>query len=561
MLHKLKSQPEHLRAQIVLLQETHWRESRDFQTPGWFITHSAMPEQPKAGGVATFVSDKLLASHDIRIDTPCPGRLQHLRLFLAECTVDVLNVCQKVNIAASNSLAQKERSKVWEQLDNTLKGIPKCHICITAGDFNTPMAPLRGQTGPKLQQYNTNVPADQTKSQTLIDHIFTTQATADAVARKAQTTDLQLFAWRLGGRHLPLQASIPLPNVQKLNRPRPTKPMLIDSVGLACACRAPNHPQVHRMRAAVQIRLASEQPDVDRMNDILRDEAIRFFTGKKKQGQIVPWQQPTVGVSVRQMWQHYSKWRENTSTTLKDCFRTWENFTKFKAAHKSFKKVGKQERKIWLQTQLQEMEQAARQKDTRSLFNLAKKIAPKSKKTTIQLRDDAGNVLSKQQEVEKLQSYYADLFTRQMTLPPTVNAPICLDVTCEELEKQFMQMSSFKAAPAVLAPIAAWKACREDVIPWLVEQAQQSQAIPQLWRNSYIALIPKVTRPTIPRQLRPIGLTEISGRAMAGVIQEPLRPCVKQCLANLPQYAYLPERSTNDAIRRAQRQCEDSGKI
>ena len=584
LMHRLQSQPEHIRPQVVLLQETHWKDSRDFQTPGWFVTHSALHHQNKAGGVAALVSDKLVAAHDIRVDEPFPGRLQHLRLFLVGCTVDVLNVYQKVNCNGS-SPAQKERNQVWEQLDGALKRIPKRHVCVVAGDLNTPMAPLGGQTGPKLQQYNVNVPADQSrlvqialdhqlahlnswikqttatyvapKSQTLIDHIFTAQATADSVSRKASTVDLQLFAWRLGGRHLPIQASVPLPHVQKLNRPRPAGPRIVNSVGLAYACRDPDNAQIHKMRTAVQIRMQAEHPDVDQMNLILREEAINFFPGKKKQGQIVPWKQQTVGISVKQMWIHYRAWKTSSSASMAKIFKTWENFTKFKKAHASFKAAGKHERKLWLQAQLQQMEQAARRKDTRTLFNLAKRVAPKSKRTTIQMRDEDGHILSKQQEVDKLQEYYEGLFSHELDLPPPVHKPIQLDLGFEELEKQFKQLSAFKAAPATLAPAAMWKACREDVIPWLATHSQDLAAIPQKWKDSHIALIPKVARPTLPRQLRPIGLTEISGRIVAGVIQERLRPHVAKYLDNLPQFAYLPGRSTHDAIRRAQAHCAD----
>ena len=202
------------------------------------------------------------------------------------------------------------------------------------------------------------------------------------------------------------------------------------------------------------------------------------------------------------------------------------------------------------------MEQAAHRKDTRTLFNLARKIAPKSKRTTIQLRDEDGHILSKEQELDVLAEFYKELFAHQKPLPPPVDHPIKLNLTEEEVAEHFKTLSAFKAAPASMAPAAAWKACREVVIPWLVSYGRQLHTIPQTWRNSWLALIPKVSRPTIPRQLRPIGLTEVSGRITAGVIQTRLRPYVQLYLKNLPQYAYLPERSTHDAIHRAQAHCQ-----
>ena len=209
------------------------------------------------------ISDKFVGADCIRVDAPFPGRIQHLRLFLAGSTVDIVNVYQKVNYASSSNSARKEKSQVWVQLDNALKRIPQQKTSVVAGDFNIPMAPISGQTGPKAQQCNVNVPSDQNtltqtvidhqlvhlnswvkqtsatyiapKSQTLIGHIFTGKVTSDDGAKKASAVDLQLFAWRLGGRHLPVQASIPLPHMQKLNRPRPPGPKIVDGVSLACA--------------------------------------------------------------------------------------------------------------------------------------------------------------------------------------------------------------------------------------------------------------------------------------------------------------------------------------
>ena len=584
LLHKLNSMAKTDRPHIVLVQETHWAMSMDYQTPGWLCVHSAHEEQPRAAGLLILISDALIGMHDIRIDSPQAGRIQHIRMFLAECTVDIVHVYQKVHIAGSSGPAMKERAQVWEKLNLVLKRIPQRNICVVAGDFNTPMEPIGNQTGPKIPTYNQNVPTDQEsltnivlehnlvhlnswvrkatatfvapKSQTLIDHIWTPKALADAQARKAHPVDLQLFAWRLGGRHIPVQASIPLPPITKLNRPRPAGAQIIDHIGMACAGRTANHGQLHRMRTAVQIRVQAERPTVEDMNRILREEAIKFFPGKRKQGQVVPWQQHSVGTSVKHMWQCYKNWRTNRDGSIPGIFKMWKQYADFKKAHKTFRKNGREERRNWLKAQIHEMEQAANRKDTRTLFNLARKIAPKNKRTTIQLRDEDGRILSKEQELDALAEFYKELFTHQKPLPPPVDHPIQLDLTEEEVAEHFKHLSAFKAAPASLAPAAAWKACQDVVIPWLVSCGRQLHTIPQTWRNSWLALIPKVSRPTIPRQLRPIGLTEVSGRIIAGIIQTRLRPYVQSYLKNLPQYAYLPERSTHDAIRRAQAHCQ-----
>ena len=91
----------------------------------------------------------------------------------------------------------------------------------------------------------------------------------------------------------------------------------------------------------------------------------------------------------------------------------------------------------------------------------------------------------------------------------------------------------------------------------LASRAQQKRRRNPAALDRYIALIPKTTRPILPRQLHPFGFTEISGRAVAGIMERRLLPYGQAYMAHLPQYAYLPDRSTNDAIRRAQFHCAE----
>ena len=244
------------------------------------------------------------------------------------------------------------------------------------------------------------------------------------------------------------------------------------------------------MRVAVQIQIQAEQPNVDRLNEILREATLTYFPGKKKPGSSVP-------------------------------------------------------------MQLHGMEPAARQKDTRQLYNLAKRIAPKSNKTAAQLIDEAGHILSKQQEADKLTEFYTEVFKHQHALPQPVSVPVQLNVSRDELERQFRNLSAFKAAPAALAP-AAMEGLpgRCHTLAYLAKPIPYSHS-----PNMEKQLGSQITRLTLPRQLRPTGLAEISGRLVAGVIQDRLLPHVQKYLENLPQFAYLPERSTKDATRRAQTRC------
>ena len=77
------------------------------------------------------------------------------------------------------------------------------------------------------------------------------------------------------------------------------------------------------------------------------------------------------------------------------------------------------------------------------------------------------------------------------------------------------------------------------------------------WKDTWISLLPKIATPTLPRHLRPLGISEISGRAVCGLIQSQLRPYVHAYLEAHPQFAYLANRSTDQALLRVMRHCLD----
>lgn len=88
--------------------------------------------------------------------------------------------------------------------------------------------------------------------------------------------------------------------------------------------------------------------------------------------------------------------------------------------------------------------------------------------------------------------------------------------------------------------------------PSLTHWAKSLKAVPGLWKDAWLVLIPKKQRIVSPRDLRPIGLTEASGRALSHILQQRLRPYVERYLHQVPQYAYLREKHTGVAIARAQ---------
>ena len=253
------------------------------------------------------------------------------------------------------------------------------------------------------------------------------------------------------------------------------------------------------------------------------------------------------------MWEHYRRWRKTSNLGLKGAMAAWKNYALFTRAHKIFRKNGRQARKNWVDMQTAAINEAATQKDVRTMFAIARRLCPKNKQTTVQFRTQQGILMSKQQSLKYLKDFYAELFKHEQPLPPEIRQPINLQVQEADVLQRLRLLPAYKAAPPGLAPSNMESMLARDST--MAHEAYQPNYVPQIWKDSSLALIPKVARPALPRQLRPIGLTEVSGRIIAGIVQDRLKPIAEAYMQQLPQYAYLPHRTTEDALRRAQRHC------
>ena len=132
------------------------------------IRLDASTASSQAGGLAVFLSSHLCDSGSILHSALLPGRLLHVRLQLTQCTVDVVNVYQKVNNtslavelgAASHATAKQVRREVWNALSQLLRTLPSRHILILGGDFNTPVEVVPQLVGARARLFPSVIPPD-----------------------------------------------------------------------------------------------------------------------------------------------------------------------------------------------------------------------------------------------------------------------------------------------------------------------------------------------------------------------------------------------------------------
>ncbi|CAE7534662.1 unnamed protein product [Symbiodinium sp. CCMP2592] len=507
---------------IVHIQETHWSHDQEYSTPGWHIISSACPS-PKAGGLLTLVSTQLCSANQISSSSRVAGRLLHVRIDLGDRTVDAINTYQKVYHSGSTriekgqtQIAADQRRDVWTSLRGLLKEIPIRHHLILSGDFNSPAPLIPELVGSKARAFRTPMVPDLAALEALlvdfqllhlnswtrragptfispqgasqIDHVFVRKATADMPARGGSPCNWPLAAWRQGGRHRPVQVSLPIRPYRALGKSQP-KRALLDLQGLRNACRDPSHPGIRQLRASVEALLSdSPEATVEEVNSHVLQQATAVFPAVRNQGRVVPWQSPTVELSVKGMWQAYHCWRHGPTTGRRNVFALWRAYSAFRRAHKQFRQRTREAKRAWFHDQILGMERASAAGDVRALFRLAGALLPKQPRRKVQLRGPNGELWSSTQQVDCLKTFFQDLYAPEdePTLPPLppLQAPT---ISSSEAHHRLARLPVHKATPAHQAPTAAVVACADLLAPWLSDKVGSLSSFPAVWSDCWLA--------------------------------------------------------------------------
>ncbi|CAE7535527.1 Pol, partial [Symbiodinium sp. CCMP2592] len=469
--------------------------------------------------------------------------------------VDLLHIYQKPHNSHPLALQSSKtiRLAVWECIGKILAALPARNTVIMLGDFNTQIKPCAAAGTRICSGTSTGThPPDQARLQhlvedfsllhlnswckaagptyhhnkgaSLIDHIIMRSSQADDRARQARPLRLGLAAWRLGGYHLPLKASVPLQRFHTLNKPA-------------------SLPGVN---------------DLGQLHDTLIHCASQFFPPPAGQHRLALWQTPPMQDGIRSMWQAYRVWKTAKAQDQHNPLYVSRCYHHFKTAHKAFRRAGKEAKKHWFHGRLQELQAAASSGDSRKLYAGIRTLAPKSSKPKVQLRDSGGHLQDPKTQLKQLETHYRKLYAadEDTSIQGPQRTPIHIEVTEAEMTLALSQLSPHKATPPHLATNSLWRLTSDLVAPLLCQWCRQWPQIPELWRNAWLTLVPKIPRPLSPKNLRPIGLTESSGRAYASILQAKLRPYAERFLADQAQFAYLPGRNAAQAIHRVAAHCK-----
>ena len=136
-----------------------------------------------------------------------------------------------------------------------------------------------------------------------------------------------------------------------------------------------------------------------------------------------------------------------------------------------------------------------------------------------------------------------------------------LPFTAEELCRALCDIPASKAVARPFCPGFIWKAHASMITPHLYHVLEQwwnncVPLVPSQWKDAWMLLIPKPgKRPSMPEALRPLALQEPLGKAVIGLLARKAQQLTLSQMVSWPIWAYLPARSTQQALLRVAAHC------
>ena len=572
---------------VAILTETRWSFTSEWSNDDWYFIHSGSSDD-KAGGIMVMISTRLCRAHDVAWEVVISDRILHCRIHQPHKAIDIVAIYQFTRNQGGQNVSK--RKQVWHSLDTLLKKLPHRNLLILAGDFNCslPIIPRlvaldtfwngqRRQRGTQhddmhelstiLQMHHlvalncwqsslgpTLIPKFGDGSR--IDYILTRLQTADSQAKLVtQFPHLPFIDSSKIHHHVPQLAHIAFSKFCGKRRPPQRLPATV-----VHQCKMAQHwctPQWNNFVHDLNDQLCSlpHSPDLlDQISNKLFDATLKTFGTASTQVE-------TPGaLLVQSKWHHWSLARSFADVSMKNVFLSWFHFSKFSVQDRAHRRFAKQRRHARITEMLAEAKAAYKHHDSFRLYNVVKLLSPKQPRKRIHLRKQTGSFMNPVEETAEYCRFIAETWQGE---PLHLDPIACTDVpfTCDELMYELARIPTKKAVAPPYAPAVTWRSqaptlaaliypllrdwwCRD--VPW----------IPQSWRDGWTTFLPKPNKnSTCVANLRVLALQAPIGKAVVKLLTRKARICSMTILRKIPQFAYLPGRSTFHALLRVEHHC------
>ena len=580
-------------ADIVLLQEIHHglgREESTWSIPGWsFVV--APDARNRHSGVAAIISHRVAYPDSISFCSWAPGRVLQIRCEGAKASIDVFCVYQWVRNAAYPEQREVQRTQVWNALSRALNAVPARNLLVVGGDFNAALLPERGLVGAGVHRhggsnYDTDLIAllqthrlcalntwgqarpstsatflnGQQSSQ--VDFLLTRRIAADQEARRAKPIELNLAPWRHGPRHRPVQANLPWVAGWWLSHRKCQTPRY-DRADMQETLAKGDERAIH-FKAEIEhvVQLAVGRHTLPQLNEQLLAKCRHHFPARRRR-RAHAGEHELVIHRIREMWQWHRAMRRvprhGPRRNLRQVVEAWKRYAKFLRSWRALRRASRFARRQWLQDQIQCAQQAANRHDFRAVYAVVQAIAPKRRREVVRIRGPQGQLLSKEQQLQEVHSYFAEAFSAE---PYASYQSSCADpqFTRQEVLSALQELKRRKAVPATSVMAEIWQLTPEAFTSYFLQvfgtHRDANSRLPSDMTDCALSLLPKPGKPTRrPQDLRPLGLQDPSSKLLATMIKGRLMEIVRPYLMSKPQFAYVEGRSIDQAVSRVFRRC------
>ncbi|CAE7274187.1 unnamed protein product, partial [Symbiodinium sp. KB8] len=487
------------RFEVVILQETHWRDSTDFRSGRWYCIHSSgygsEVSYDRFGGVLVMLRQE--AFEEPSVQELYPGRLLHVRAVhkQSNLTVDVLGIYQHVHRThLPPEQNQAYRQHIWDTLSRTLKLLPSRNPLLLGGDFNAQLAKQHPHVGAANRSHDAGQDRDRqfqkllgehdlcalntwhcrpgytyesAHSKTRIDFVLTRLRDAKSGARQAAPNyAFPIKSWMAAG-HWPIEATLQVVPFSRRGEPvtAPTAARY-DKVALLHSVHA-DTPQAVALKEeiaqALQAVTATELHQVrDSVNRILLEAVERRFPlGRPDDTRVSA--QGSFRASAKSTWQLYRELKVHRAATPHAVFRQWRAATAFLKASKALRAQSRHLKQTAILEKLAEAEAAACKGDQRTLHQIVRSLTPNKRQFMSRLRDKQGHLLDKPASLQAMLQYARDTFSIYPDAPTGACIQQGVPISDQQVQATLQKLGAAKAVPYNTAPAAIWKLCAGSI--------------------------------------------------------------------------------------------------
>ena len=577
----------------AMIVETRWTYEHEWTDGIFHYAHSGDPNH-RGAGILCILSTRFCRQDDIRWKVAVPGRLMHIQIRQAQRNIDLVGCYQHTQ--ASSAARLQDRAKWWNHLDALLHELAARNVLVLSGDYNCNLLTAASHSGPSRYRWQGcmstgaqhqdaghfmailrmhGLTALNSWSSCLgptfvhgsnhsrIDFVITRKQVADGQAKMA------VYAWDAPFCSDAQQGHTPILVTLRKQWYMPKQ----QAMGITPAQRRHGH---HAFRTnsvhwqdflqttanALQMTMHTAWTSDEQFIPALHATAVQQFhqffpqTSKPK---IDLDEQTTQHVMTK--WHHRRQMLSLHTACRMSLFQAWYHLTRFQSLNRLSKILARTVRQTRFQEIIDSAQKAAQHHDTHALFTIINKYSPKQSKRRMQLRNAKGQISSPIEESSQLRRFIMDTWHGPDTFPISSTCFSGMPFTADDLASELARIPATKAVARPCAPGAVWKSLASLIAPVIHEKLSEwwrrpRPFLPSWFRNSWMILIPKPNKPpTNPRALRPLALQEPISKAIVGLLTRAAQHDAFPLLSQMPLWAYLPGRSTQDALARVASHC------